>query len=159
MAKTKKIYLASSWRNEYQPSYVEWLRQLAVPNVRKLEVYDFRNPMQYGAKLSEINTGFSWSQISILWALWTTAEYVKALETPLAAAGFASDFDAMKWADTCIFLMPCGNSASMELGYMAGAGKKTIVHFPESHTTPDLMVKMATHITTNFTELYRALAE
>lgn len=151
MDSTKRIYLASSWRNEYQPAYVSWLRELAVPNVRNLQVYDFRNPQG--------ETGFSWAQIDTDWENWKTLDYVAALHDPLAVLGFKSDFDAMAWADTCIFLMPCGNSASMEFGWMAGAGKKTICHFPEPQTTPDLMVKMATHITTNYTELYKALAD
>ena len=120
-----------------------------MPSGRTVQVYDVRNPNG--------NPGFSWDQIARDWRNWPTKNYVAALDHPIAQAGFDSDYDAMKWADTCIFLMPCGNSASMELGWMAGAGKKTIVHFPEEKTNPDLMVKMATYITTDYNELYHAI--
>ena len=48
-----KVYVASSWSNEYQPRIVAFLRE------RGHEVYDFRNP--------ERKTDFCWSQISGNW--------------------------------------------------------------------------------------------
>ena len=48
-----KVYVASSWSNEYQPRIVAFLRE------RGHEVYDFRNP--------ERKTDFRWSQISGNW--------------------------------------------------------------------------------------------
>lgn len=143
MARTKKIYLASSWRNLYQPKYVEMLRDWGY------QVYDFRNPND--------GSNYSWEQIDPDWQGWTTEKYLEALEHPLAVAGFDSDFGGMEWADTGILLMPCGNSASQEIGHMNGAGKKTIAFFPEAHTNPDLMVKMFDYRLNNFTRLYKAL--
>ena len=75
-----KVYVASSWSNEYQPRIVAFLRE------RGHEVYDFRNP--------ERKTDFRWSQISGNWEKMETDEYLDALEHPLAEAGFRSDFDA-----------------------------------------------------------------
>ena len=73
-----KVYVASSWSNEYQPRIVAFLRE------RGHEVYDFRNP--------ERKTDFCWSQISGNWEKMETDEYLDALEHPLAEAGW------MKWA-------------------------------------------------------------
>ena len=55
-------------------------------------------------------------------------EYLDALEHPLAEAGFRSDFDAMRQADVCVLVLPCGASAHSEAGWMKGAGKKVIVY-------------------------------
>lgn len=76
-----KVYVASSWSNEYQPRIVAFLRE------REHEVYDFRNP--------ERKTDFRWSQISGNWEKMETDEYLDALEHPLVEAEFRSDFDAM----------------------------------------------------------------
>ena len=43
-----KVYVASSWSNEYQPRIVAFLRE------REHEVYDFRNPKR--------KTDFRWSR-------------------------------------------------------------------------------------------------
>ena len=56
-----KVYVASSWSNEYQPRIVAFLRE------REHEVYDFRNP--------ERKTDFRWSQISGNWEKMETDEY------------------------------------------------------------------------------------
>ena len=86
------------------------------------EVYDFKNPAS--------RTGFSWSSVDENWQNWTTAEYRKALDHPIAKAGFNSDFDAMKWADCCVLVLPSGRSANVEAGWMKGAGKKVYVYKP-----------------------------
>lgn len=69
------------------------------------------------------------------------------LQHPIAEHGFNLDFSAMKWADACVMLQPCGRSAAMELGWMAGAGKITIALLADGQE-PELMIKMATHICT-----------
>lgn len=123
-----KIYVASSWRNEFQPRVVELLRELGH------EVYDFRNP-------SEGNNGFRWSDIDENWLNWTPEKYVECLAHPIAEAGFNSDFDAMKWADCCVMVLPCGRSANTEAGWMKGAGKKVFVYQPIKQE-PELMYKI-----------------
>lgn len=123
-----KIYVASSWRNEYQQSVVEMLRALGH------EVYDFRNP-------TEGNTGFAWSDIDTNWENWTSEEYVKALSHPIAESGFKHDFDAMKWADCCVMVLPCGRSANTEAGWMKGVGKEVYVYQPIAQE-PELMYKI-----------------
>lgn len=123
-----KIYVASSWRNKYQPALVDILRQAGH------EVYDFRNPPNGKG-------GFAWSDIDENWEQWTTDEYFKALEHPIAEEGFASDFDGMKWADCCVMVLPCGRSANTEAGWMKGAGKTVYVFSPEKQE-PELMYKI-----------------
>jgi len=70
-----KIYVASSWRNKWQPEIVLLLRSAGH------EVYDFRNPC-------EGNTGFKWSDIDNNWESWTPEEYIKCLKSPIAENGF-----------------------------------------------------------------------
>jgi len=73
-------------------------------------VYDFKNPRPG-------DCGFSWSEIDPQWQKWTAKQYVAVLDHPIAKRGFASDFNAMKWADTFLLVLPCGRSAHLELGW------------------------------------------
>ena len=127
-----KIYLASSWRNQYQPAVIGALRDMGY------EVYDFRNP-----KLGDV--GFAWSEIDEDWIDWTPQAFVDGLASPIADAGFASDWDAMQWADTFVLLLPSGRSAHLEAGWAIGQGKPTFILVPEP-CEPELMYKMATGI-------------
>ena len=136
-----KIYVASSWRNEYQPQVVDLLRSLGH------DVYDFRNPPNGSG-------GFAWSDIDKNWENWTTEEYVEALKHPLAEEGFTSDFDGMKWADCCVMVLPCGISANTEAGWMKGAGKTVYVYTPIKQE-PELMYKIYDGIIANNDELYQ----
>lgn len=139
----RRIYVASSWRNELQPEVVMALR--ADGHV----VYDFKNPRPF-------NTGFKWSEIDPNWEQWTPAEYRAALDHPVAQRGFASDFDAMKWADTFVLVLPCGRSAHLELGWAAGQGKQTLILLDKME--PELMVKMVDHICLDLEEVRDVLA-
>lgn len=112
-----KIYVASSWRNPFQPAVVEALR--ADGHV----VYDFRHPKPG-------DEGFRWTEIDEGWESWDSARYVKALSHPVAEAGFKSDKDALDWCDACVLVLPCGRSAHLELGYVAGAKKRTAILMP-----------------------------
>lgn len=125
-----KIYVASSWRNNIQPKVVEELRKAGH------EVYDFKNPPK--------STGFSWSEIDPNWEKWTTEDWDKALSHPRAIQGFLSDFNAMKWADAGVLVMPCGRSAHLEAGYFVGAGKPLFILMAPSE--PELMYAMADYL-------------
>ena len=138
-----KIYLASSWRNGFQPSAVELLRMAGH------DVYDFRNP-PHG------RGGFAWSEIDPAWQKWTAMQYRMALASPIAEAGFNSDFDGMKWADVGVLLLPCGRSAHLELGWMAGAGKRTII-WTHDGAEPELMALLASQICVSVEEVLEAL--
>ena len=123
-----KIYVASSWRNEYQPEIVELLRAAGH------EVYDFRHP-------DEDDDGFHWSEIDPDWQEWGPEEFRDQLIShPLAEKGFEKDFNAMKWAEVCVLVMPCGRSAHTEAGHMAGRGKPVFVLL--SSGEPELMYRL-----------------
>lgn len=137
--KMAKIYVASSWRNALQPDVVAKLR------LDGHEVYDFRHP-------APDQRGFAWSEIDGNWQTWTADHYRRALNHPLAVEGYAHDIGAMQWADTCVLVLPCGRSAHLELGWMAGAGKRTIV-LTRDGEEPELMAKMATKICVSLDEV------
>jgi len=139
-----KIYVASSWRNENQNNVVKSLRGFGH------EVYDFKNPKQG-------DNGFGWRQIDPAWKNWTPKEYRYALEHPLAKDGFKSDMEAMEWANIFVGVQPFGRSASLELGWAAGKGKKTILLL--SNGEPELMVKMLDHICLDIEEVKWAIVQ
>ena len=123
-----KIYVASSWRNNYYHEVVKRLREVGH------EVYDFRNPPHGG-------NGFHWTDADANAPNWTFQEYAEGLHHPLAERQFKADIDALNWADTCVLVLPCGRSAHTEAGWMAGAGKKVIAYIPEQ-VEPELMYKL-----------------
>lgn len=124
-----KVYVASSWRNNYQPLVVAALRAIGH------EVYDFKNP-------EPGDNGFHWSEIDDLWEDWTTEEYLLALEDPIATEGYGKDKRALDWCDACVLVLPSGRSAHSELGYTIGARKLTAIFIPEKGE-PELMYLMA----------------
>ncbi len=129
-----KIYVASSWRNLIQPAIVTVLRRCGH------EVYDFKNP-------APGNHGFAWQQIDSNWQNWTPKEYAKALEHPIAEAGFNLDMQALRECDTCVLVLPSGRSASFEFGWAIGAGKKGAVVMLEK-CEPELMYRGSPILTT-----------
>ena len=138
-----RIYLASSWRNLYQPDLIIRLRTWGH------EVYDFRNP-QPG------NSGFHWSAIDAVWENWSVLEYRESLSNPIAEHGFKLDMDALKWSDVVVLLLPSGRSAHSEAAWHCGQGKPVIVHSPEP-CEPELMYKMYNAITEDEDELFAHL--
>jgi hypothetical protein len=136
----KKIYVASSWRNEVYPSVVTRLRSEGA------EVYDFRNPVQG-------NHGFSWRDVDPDWKQWTAAQYKAALEHPIAQKGFAYDWRALTGADATVLVAPCGFSAALELGTAIGAGQKTYVLLQGGMREPELMILGANHIVLTLEDL------
>ena len=134
-----KIYVASSWRCAHQPGIVNALR------IAGHDIYDFRHP-------SADTEGFHWSEINPSWENWTPQEYRICLEHLVAKRGFSYDFDAMKWADLCVLVLPCGRSAHLEAGWFAGAGKPLHILLLEK-CEPELMYKMAASICVSVAEL------
>ena len=138
-----KIYVASSWRNQQQPHVVATLR------AHGHAVYDFKNP--HGD-----NNGFlHWSEIDPNWRAWSKYTYRDRLMHPVAQRGFDNDFAAMSWADTFVGVQPFGRSASIEMGWAAGQGKKTILLLENGE--PELMVKVFDHICCDLDEVVEVL--
>lgn len=138
----RRIYVASSWRNTAYDGVVAALLS------DSHQVYDFRNPRPG-------DRGFSWAEIDPQWEAWTPEQYRAALDHPIAKRGYASDFAAMKWADTFVLVLPCGRSAHLELGWACGQGKQTIILLDKME--PELMAKMADTICTSLDEVREAL--
>ena len=139
-----KIYLASSWRNVNYPLALHMLREAGH------EVYDFRNPT--GGPPG----GFHWEMVDPDWRNWSAARYREALKHPIAQQGFKSDLDGMIWAEACVLLLPCGRSAHLELGWMAGRGKRTII-WANDYEQPDLMPLLADRICISQKEVLQTL--
>jgi hypothetical protein len=142
-AQRRRIYVASSWRNGYQPSVVRMLRQLGH------EVYDFRNP-------APGQNGFGWKSLDDGWESWGPGQFRAALATPTAQFGFKLDSDAVNWADTCVLVLPSGRSAHLEAGFMAGSGKELHIFMPQK-CEPELMYLWAKRIHLSLDDLRLAL--
>jgi hypothetical protein len=138
-----RIYVASSWRNEYYPAVVEALR------AEGHEVYDFRNPPHGG-------NGFRWTDIDVNAMDWSFGEYAEGLHHPKAERQFKADREALEWADTCVLVLPSGRSAHTEAGWMAGAGRRVFVYFPEKQE-PELMYKLFDGVVGSLDDLLEAL--
>jgi len=140
----KKVYLASSWRNEDQPRMVELIRSWG------FDVYDFRNP-------TEGNQGFAWAEIDPDWQQWSPLHFRFAVNNhPRAIEGFKLDKQALISSDIVVLLLPSGNSAHLEAAYHSGSGGTTLVHMPQP-SEPELMYGLLTEITTTTDELEFAL--
>ena len=140
-----KIYVASSWRNQYYPEVVERLREAGH------KVYDFRNP-PHG------QGGFKWQNLDPDFDKWGVAEYREGLKHPASELQFQADLDALEWADTCLLVLPCGRSAHTEAGWMKGSGKRTIVYIPEMQE-PELMYKLFDLVSGDFEEVLEFLKD
>lgn len=139
----RKIYLASSWRNPKQPELLTVLRAAGH------DTYDFRDP----------DAAFKWSEVRDDWKEQGPKMLVPMLQHPLALKGFQRDFSAMKWADTCVMMQPCGVSAALELGWMVGAGKDGFILLAEERFEPELMLRIVPlhHICTRQEDLLMKL--
>jgi hypothetical protein len=140
---TRRVYVASSWRNEIQPMVVASARAAGH------SVCDFKNPRPG-------EHGFHWSQLDPAWQKWSPEEFRNALEHPIAKKGFGYDWSAMQWADSCVLVMPCGRSAHIEAGYFVGAGKRLVILLTSGE--PELMYQMAGYLAVTVEEAVQALA-
>ncbi len=140
-----KVYVASSWKNETQKTVVEALRKVGH------NVYDFRNP-------NPGDTGFSWK--GLLKDNATLEEYREFLLTnDRCIESFYNDFDAMKWADACVLVLPCGRSAHLEAGWFARSNQRSLyILLSDDGFEPDLMYLMATGICVNIAEVLEFLS-
>ncbi len=142
-ALTKRIYVASSWRNVYYEGVVKALREAGH------EVYDFRNPPSG-------DEGFKWSGVSEDYMEWSPQEYRDMLMHPKAIKQFANDIGAMESCDVCVLVLPCGRSAHTEAGWFAGKGRTTIAYIPERQE-PELMYKLFTRVCCSLEEVISEL--
>ena len=140
-----RIYVASSWRNEYYPEVVQKLRDSG------FDVYDFRNPPSG-------DEGFHWCNVSDKWLDWTPEEDRDNLMHPLAERQFGNDIKAMESCDICVLVLPCGRSAHTEAGWFAGKGKKVIAYIPTKQE-PELMYKLFDGIAVSLNDLVTLVSQ
>lgn len=143
-----RIYVASSWRNQFQESVVKRLRKIGH------QVYDFRGAGDGWGNGGDGPGGFAWSEIDPDWQNWPSKldHYIESLAHPRAVEGFNRDMNALKLADAVVMVNPCGQSAHAEMGWACGAGKPTAIYIPGLRE-PDLMVKMAALVTTSLEDV------
>ena len=137
------IYVASSWRNPYQPDIVRILRE------SEFEVFDFRDN----------DAMFHWRELDPLWKFWTYRRCAAALLLPKPEKAFAADFGALQKADAVLMVMPCGRSAHLEMGWAIGKGLPTAVLYEDdSPCDPELMIKMTDFRSTDLGEIVEFLS-
>ena len=124
-----RIYVASSWKNDAQPSVVEKLRD------EGHKVYDFR----HNSHGEETNV---WTEIDPDYMSWSKEGFKAMLKSEKAMQRFNRHLGALSDADTCVLLLPCGRSAHSEAGLMAGMGKRVIVCDLSERPFPELMYNL-----------------
>lgn len=141
----RQIYLASSWRNELQPTVLRELRKAGH------SVYDFCHPLPG-------DTGFDWRDVDPNWTNWTNEQFRKSLEHPIAKRGFDYNIEALLCADTIVLLLPAGNDAHIEAGHGGvGTDKDLFVVSLGDRITTGLMYKTANKICLSMAELLDAV--
>ena len=143
-----RIYVASSWRNAFQQDVVANLRDCGHT------VYNFREDGDGWGNSAQSYSGFGgfhWSKVDPNWQKWSEdiEKYITGLDDWRAVQGFHRDMDALKKSEVCVMVMPCGPSASMEMGWACGSGRFVVVYVP-AIKEPDLMVKMANVVTNDW---------
>lgn len=135
MSKPDYLYIASSWRNSYQPFAV------AACMVAGIKCYDFKD-----------SDGFHWKEVGLVHESHTFEQYQEALEQPRAQQGFSRDFEALQKADACLLILPSNRSAHLEAGWAIGQGKPTCIWIPE-YDEPELMYLMADCVYQDFLDV------
>lgn len=128
-----KVYVASSWRNPHYGDVLQILRG------HGHAVWDWRSPPTGG-------NGFRWQDTAVEEVAnyqhgdkISPSAWGRLLNTTVAQTGFASDLAGMSWCDVGVLLHPCGRSAHLEAGWIAGRGKTVHVLALED-VEPDLTV-------------------
>ena len=145
---TTKIYVASSWRNQYQPEVVRRLRAegFAVHNVYE------------GGKPVPDDHNFDWARVgcSPEKQYPSPEKYRDALRHLIAVDVFNKDMAALRDCDVCVLVLPSGRSAHLEAGWAAGAGRLVLALVPES-IEPELMYSMFETVCISVDELITKL--
>jgi hypothetical protein len=83
--------------------------------------------------------------------------YKDAIHSYAAKHIFEFDKHHLDRADAGVLLMPAGKSCHLELGYLAGQGKKTYVLFDKEPERVDIMYNFATDVFFNIDDLITTL--
>jgi len=141
----KRVYLIGSLRNPVVPELGRTLRRAG------LEVFD-----DWHAAGPEADDH---------WQKYEQARghsFIQALKGAAAQHVFAFDRENLDASDAAVLILPAGKSGHLELGYMAGKGKKTYILIDKEPDRFDVMYCFATGVFTSpnalSAELQRVLA-
>lgn len=138
----RSIYLIGSLRNPEVPKVAEKLR------IAGFEVFD-----DWYAAGPEADD---------YWQRYEQARghsFAEALQGYAAKHVYAYDREHLDRCDVGVLLMPAGKSAHLELGYMAGRGKRTFILLDKEPERFDVMYQFATGgVHTDLFELMREIA-
>jgi hypothetical protein len=141
----KKIYLASSWKNE--ALVLSWAKRLRFCGD---EVDAFCDRGINGRFV------FHFSEIGDV----TKLDAINFLEDKRSQKAFTEDKKWLDWADVCLLILPAGKSSHLEAGYAVGCGKKLIIwqeEFPKGEF--DVMYGFADLITDDINTVMSFLDE
>ena len=132
-----KIYVASSWRNLWQPQVVKELRAAG------FEVFDYKHSV-------EGEEGFIFTDVDRRWKDWGCDEWIDhALNTTMVIDGFKVDYEALIGCDVLVMVTPCGASANLEMGVVHGKGKPVLILYDDlKPKEPELMHLIADYMAT-----------
>lgn len=136
------IYLIGSLRNPVIPEIGEILR------AQGFEVFD---DWFAGGKIADDE-----------WQAYETSRgrtYSEALGGYAADHVFQFDLHHLDRAGAGVLVLPAGKSGHLELGYLAGQGKRTFVLFDKVPERWDVMYKFATGVAFNMNELILLLKD
>jgi len=138
-----RIYMASSWKNDRLDTVAQRLRNAGH------EVYDFRtaNPA----------VNFNWGMVSEgadpFNPVLSARQQQAAIRHPIAQRAFGNDRGGLEWADTGVLVMPCGQSAHLEAGFLLAQGKPVHILLADD-MVPELM-----HLTAGAGNVHATLGE
>ena len=140
---SKTVYLIGSLRNPEIPNIGNALRE-------KLG-YDVFDDWFAGGKIADDE-----------WQAYETSRghsYADALRGIAADHVFSFDKYHLDRADVGVLVLPAGKSGHLELGYLAGQGKRTYILFDKVPERWDVMYKFATNVAFSLKELMEMLYE
>lgn len=138
-----KIYIASSWKEEYT---VKNLAKLLKLWGHEVDCFCDDSTGRYVFHFSEIGPIEEIDAISFL-------------EDDRSQKAFREDRKMIDWADAVVMLLPCGKSSHLEAGYAVGSGKKLFIfgNFPKGEF--DVMYGFANKLCRTSPELQKALSD
>lgn len=83
--------------------------------------------------------------------------FKQALNDHFAGHVFEFDMAHLNRCDAAVLLLPAGRSGHLELGYVIGKGKPSIIVIPKEPKRFDVMYKFATDVAVSETELFSIL--
>lgn len=84
-------------------------------------------------------------------------DHVQTLKSYAAQHVCAFDKSHLDRSVAALVVLPCGKSCHMELGYMIGSGKPTIVLMEEAPERVDVMYNLAGHVTDSLDDAIGAI--